>query len=130
MTWHIPTEFQIYLVAALAIALSTRYRRVGFAVILALTFQSFVMGIVNLVNHGIVYPSLNDNALWHHFRMTPFTRWYTLFIGVIWGLLYSEYTRLLKKNVFLCVWEESCRHLPQYSAWNRFKYICYSFPCH
>jgi len=100
ITWYIPTEFQIYLVAVLAVALYTRYRRVGIAVIFALIFQSFFMGAANLINHRIVYPTLNDNGLWHYFRMTPFTRWYTLFIGVIWGIWYYEYTKLQKKNIF------------------------------
>jgi len=100
ITWYIPTEFQIYLVAILALALYSRNRKAGYALILALIFQSLFMGISNLINQRIFYPTKNDNGLWHYFRMTPFTRWYTLFIGVIWGLLYYEYTKLQKKNIF------------------------------
>ena len=99
-TWYIPTEFQIYFVAVLALAIFAKYRKIGYTVMAVLIIQSLYMGTINIINYKFIYPTNNSNGFWHYFRMTPYTRWYSLFIGVVWGLLYYEYTKLQKKNIF------------------------------
>jgi len=98
LTWYIACEFQMYLLAVIAIIVYAKRRRIGFALMIVLICQSVATGIANCLKHKLFIA--DGNKIWHYFYMIPYVRWYSLFVGVIWGLLYYEYSKLGKKNIF------------------------------
>ena len=100
VTWYIAAEFQMYLVAVITLIVYVKRRKIGFTLMIALICQSFALAIANCLKYNFVYPATNLNKYWYFFYINPYVRWYPLFIGVVWGLLYYEYSKLRKKNIF------------------------------
>jgi len=101
--WYLSAEFQMWVVALVALTVYGKNRKWGLYTIYFFIVQSFITGIIISFVYGLDFWRIwGDKFMTLHasLKFVPHPRWFPLFIGAFWGVLYYEYNKQSKKNIF------------------------------